>query len=202
MRKPSRLLTRAIKLFILLSGALAAVIPVVLLVGVLWASFPARDVAPGVTADRIEQVRLGMSPGQVVALLGRPYVLDSYKGSNSHNMANCGNFGATHTTMEVTDTTSIENFFRRVATDTAVHICDADDGRRHDRRSKLTYSRPGGFFRTYPMLWVHFDKLARVENVYAKEYAADDRCIYSLEADASQNINNLEAVHRLFGDGR
>ena len=201
MRRPSRLLTCAIKLFILLSGALAAVIPVVLLVGILWASFPARDVVPGVTADRIQQVRLGMSPTQVVALLGRPYVLDSFKGSNSHSMANCGNFDATQTTMEVTDTTSIESFFRRVAADTAVHICDANDERRHDRRSKLTYSRHGSFFRTYPMLWVHFDKLARVENVYAKEYAADNYCIYSLTADASQNFKNLEALRRLF-DGR
>ena len=177
MRRPSRLLTRAIKLFILLSGKLAAVIPVVLLVGVLWASFPARDVAPGVTADRIQQVRLGMTPAQVVATLGKPLnEIGSYRGQYPRNVARNPDFAR----LPLPETSYV------------------DGDRLHDQSCTFIYTRPGGFFRTYPMLWVHFDKQARVNNVYAKEYGADDQCIYSLTLDTSQSMSNLAALQRLF----
>ena len=158
-------------------------------------------IAPRVTARRIQQVEAGMSPAQVVAILGRPYHMATYKGSNTHFMANCADFESTQTQADVVDTTNIKEFFQRAAADTAVHICDANDDRKHDRNSTLTYTRPGSLLWTYPMLWVHFDKQARVSRVYAKEYAADDYCIYSLTAEASQNITNQEALDRLFGAG-
>ena len=167
-----------------------------------WMWFPDPVIAPQVTAARIQRVRLGMTPAQVVAVLGRPLVMASYKGSNTHRMTTCADFAATQVKADVTDTTDIAGFFRRVAADSAVHSCDLDDERKHDRRSTLTYTRHGGLFRTYPMLWVHFDKRARVDEVYAKECATDDRCIYALGADPfSPNTIDTEALRRLFGAG-
>lgn len=198
MLKPSSFLPHLLKLlFVLVWGSLAVVTLSFLCYGV----FPIPIIAPQVTAAGIQRVQLGMSQEQVVAILGRPYHVASYKGSNSHCIANCTDFKSTQMAAEVVDTTNINQFFQRAAADTAVHICDVGDERQHDRNSTFTYTQHGGMFWTYPMLWVHFDKQARVRGVYAKEYAADDMCIYSLAADAGQNITNQEALGRLFGAG-
>jgi hypothetical protein len=186
-------------MYVLVWSGLALVMVIFLFYGI----FPIPATVPQLTARRIQQVQLGMSPMQVVALLGRPYHMGSYKGSNSHSMANCADFNATKMEADVADTTSIEGFFQRAAADTAVHICDMNDDRRHERNSTFTYTRHGGVFWTYPMLWVHFDKQARVNSVYAKEYAGDDTCIYSLSAEASQyDMTNQEALSRLFDAGK
>lgn len=168
----------------------------------LWSWCWAGTVAPGVTAAGIRRVRPGMTPNQVTAILGRPYRFSSIKGSNTHYAATCADFAATQLEVELTDTTDIAGLFRRVAADTTVHSCDTHDERKHDRNSTFAYSQPGGPFRTYPMLWVHFNQQARVSNVCAKEYAADDHCIYALAADTIGNMLDQTALIRLFDSGR
>ena len=60
---------------------------VVMLVGSVASVFVVgRDVSAGVTAERVEQVRRGMSAVQLLAVLGRPYNVDSYKGSGTHSI--------------------------------------------------------------------------------------------------------------------
>ncbi|MBD2769471.1 hypothetical protein IC235_16400 [Hymenobacter sp. BT664] len=113
-------------------------------------------------------------------------------------MANSADFDATQKSVIAADTTSIADLFLRAALDTVPHVCDANDERKHYRRTKFTYTLEGGFMRTYPMLWVYFDEQARVNNVYAKEYAGDDFCIYSLSDNSSQRMYNEEAMNRLF----
>lgn len=143
-----------------------------------------------------------MTPGQVTAILGRPYRFTSSKGSTTHYTATCADFAATQLELSLTDTTDIAGLFRRVAADTTVHRCDAHDERKHDRSSTFIYTQPGGLLRTYPMLWGHFNQQTRVSNVFAKEYAADDHCIYTLAADTTNNMLDQVALIRLFNPGR
>lgn len=166
--------------------------------GAVKTFFPYKDVAAGVTAKGIQQVRVGMRPGQVTAILGRPYTMTSYKGSLSHKIG-CSTWAETELAEDVTDNTNIERFFRQLQADTTVHSCDLTDERKFDRRTTFIYSRPGGFFARYPMLWVHFDQRGLVNEVYAKEYDLDDTCIYSLSSDQSQNVNNETVLVDLFG---
>lgn len=158
------------------------------------------SVAPGVTAAGIRRVAVGMTPTQVLAKLGRPYWFSSTKGSGTH-LITCRDASA-QLTVQVADTTDVTGLFRRAVADTAMHVCDRQDERKHDRRSTLTYTQPGGLLRDYPMLWIHFDRLGRVSEVYAREYAVDDPCIYSLSADAQQNFAADDALRRLFDSGR
>lgn len=186
-------------------SAVLTVVALVTLCVVILAGFfvvygmPGGELAPGITARGITLVKLGMTYEQVEAILGRPYEIVSQKGSWAHKLG-CQQSSETVQALEVTATTDIQAFFRRIATDTTVHACDQDSEHKRNRQTTFHYTRRGGFARSYPMLWVHFDSTARVENVYAKEYDADDYCIYSLGEDTSQNIQNKEALRRLFSD--
>ena len=141
------------------------------------------DVAPGVTAAGIGRVRPGMSAVQVVGLLGRPYAIDSYKGSGMHKIG-CPDPAAGQRRVEVTDSLNLAAWLGRAAADSAVHRCDVGDFRAHDRNTTFIYSRPVVRVGRYPMLWVHFDSTARVSGVFAKQYTPyffveDDAMIYA-----------------------
>ena len=180
---------------------------VVMLVGSVASVFVVgRDVSAGVTAERVEQVRRGMSAVQLLAVLGRPYNVDSYKGSGTHSIENCHGAEANEgiVNAEVSDTLNIEALFRRATADSSVHKCDIGDFRARDRNTTFTYSRRVSGVGSYPMLWVHLDSTAHVSGVYVKQYTPyffieDDAVVYSDDAALATNPGRHEIMRRLFG---
>lgn len=165
-----------------------------------------RDVAAGVTTERVEQVRRGMSVPQLLAVLGRPYHVSSYKGSGTHRIDNCHGAEASEgvVSAEVSDTLHVEALLWRAAADSTVHKCDIGDFRAHDRNTTLTYSRPVAGVGSYPMLWVHLDSTAHVSSVFVKEYTPyffleDDFAFYSDAPELAANPGRHEMMRRLFG---
>ena len=149
-----------------------------------------RDAAPGVAAGSIVQVRPGMSAAQVLAVLGRPYRITSYKGNGTHLIRGCPNNREGVLNEEVSDTLNIVALLQRATADTAVHWCDRGAPWAHSRSTTFYYTRPVPLVGNYPMLWVHLDSAARVEGVYAAHYTPyffldDHSVIYSLYADNS-----------------
>ncbi|WP_201983305.1 hypothetical protein [Hymenobacter rubidus] len=165
-----------------------------------------RDVPLGVTAANVEGVRLGMSATQVLAILGHPYYVYSYKGSGTHRMETCQGAAAKDgvVDVEVNDTVGIVALLRRATADTAVHSCDLGDFRAHDRNTTFTYSRPVAWAGRYPMLWVHFDSTAHVSSVLVKGYTPyffleDDNVEYTATASPTANPYRKELLQYLFG---
>ena len=183
------------KLLVIITG-IHFVSCIALLTGIFL--FYQGDVAPGIRMSNILRVRLGMTHGEVENLLGNPYDVVSYKGSLTHKL-NCDNYSETIQTLSVISNKNIDKFFQHINIDTIVHSCDLNDARKHDRKTTFTYTYPGGLLSNYPMLWIHFDRTGKVNNIYSKEYAVNDSCIYSLETDSSQNISNKKSLCRLFG---
>ena len=147
-----------------------------------------HDAPAQVTASSIGQVQPGMSAAQVLALLGRPYHIRSYKGSGTHLISGCPNEREGLIDQEVSDTLNVLALLRRATADTTVHWCDRGDERAHDHRTTLAYTRPARWAGSYPMLCVHLDAAARVEDVYASHYTPyffleDHSLLYSISTD-------------------
>ena len=180
--------------FSLLAGSIASVFVV------------GRDVAAGVTSERVEQVRRGISAAQLLAVLGRPYHVYSSKGSGTHRIGKCADAEAGEGvfSVEVSDTLDVEALLRRATIDSTVHKCDVGDFRAHDRNTTFTYSRPVARVGSYPMLWVHLDSTAHVSGVFVKQYTPyffleDDVVVYSDDAALATNPSRHEIMRRLFG---
>ncbi|MBH8558438.1 hypothetical protein [Hymenobacter negativus] len=165
-----------------------------------------RDVPAGVTAANVERVRCGMNATQVMAVLGRPLSIYSYKGSGTHDMATCHGTANREgvVDVEVSDTMNVVALLRRATADTAVHACDIGDFRAHDRNTTFTYSRPVAVAGRYPMLWVMLDSTAHVSQVSVKGYTPyffleDDNTEYLATANPATNPYRKEILRQLFG---
>ncbi|WP_210428093.1 hypothetical protein [Hymenobacter artigasi] len=165
-----------------------------------------RDVPVDVTAANIERVRCGMNAAQVMAVLGRPLYVYSYKGSGTHSMETCQGIASREgvVNVEVSDTMDIVALLRRATADTAVHVCDIGDFRAHDRNTTFTYSRPVAWAGRYPMLWVMLDSTAHVSEVSVKGYTPyffleDDNGEYLATASPAANPYRKEILLQLFG---
>ena len=73
---------------------------------------------------------------------------------------------------------------------------------RYDKKGKtFTYTKVPKYKMTYPMLWIHFDKNAKVNQVFAKKYilwGADDECIYIQDSTINHKNYNQEPLRQMF----
>ena len=144
-----------------------------------------------------------MSAAQVLAVLGRPYHIESYKGRGIHNM-DCRRVAEGYYGGEVTDTLNIIALLHHATADSSVHKCDNGDFHAADRITTLTYSRPVDRVGSYPMVWVHLDSTARVASVGVKQYTPyffleDDCWVYMDKDELAVNPGRHENMRRLFG---
>jgi hypothetical protein len=203
MPRMPRLLKKILEVLLIGGGTMGGFVGFLVFLSIGSLFIDGRDVAPGVTTAGIETIRPGMSSAQVVALLGRPYYIDSYKGSGTHDVdGNCRTNDGLYRAA-VDDTLDIAGFLERATADSAVHSCDIGDFRAHDRNTTFTYSRPPAWAGRYPMLWVHFDSTAQVREVFAKQYTScffleDDAVIYSMNTTSLKSSARPKVMSDLF----
>ncbi|WP_276134397.1 hypothetical protein [Polluticoccus soli] len=142
------------------------------------------DVAPGVSADRIKKVNLGMKLEEVLALLGPPY---NYEIAHQMHMMSCRNPARGYYDVKPGEAKNICRKLERIFADTAF-CCEGYRNDLNESGFTLEYTRPVEFY-AYPMLWVHFDHQFRVRSVFAKKYYwLDEPVIYSLSHEIDSNL--------------
>ena len=147
------------------------------------------DIANNITGDKIKQVKKGMTLEQVVAILGRPYSINSLNGLHDFSCKT----PKPRLEMDINNQTNIKAEVEKIYNDTN-YCCE---GNKEDIQNKfvtLTYTRPVHLSLHYPMLWVHLDSTYKVYSVYAKQYdgilGLDDPCIYSGGVMDENKFNN------------
>ncbi|MEY4875065.1 MAG: hypothetical protein RL708_214 [Bacteroidota bacterium] len=147
------------------------------------------DIANDITGNKIKQVKKGMTLEQVVAILGRPYSINSLNGLHDISCRN----SKSRLEMDINNQTNIKEEVEKIYSDTS-YCCE---GNKEDLQNKfvtLTYTRPIKLSNHYPMLWVHLDSTYKVSNVYAKQYdgllGLDDPSIYSDSVIDEKKFNN------------
>jgi hypothetical protein len=139
----------------------------------------------------IKMVKCGMSPDEVIALLGKPV---SFK-----EKGHCHNIGSKLFKPEYATDSDFKNLtevMRKLALDTS-SCCEAyKDCKKRYQGYTLSYGGSSG-----PMwssdLWVHFDRDGKVCGVYAKRYGFldDELVVYSA---CEGNTYDEEALEKAF----
>ena len=150
----------------------------------------------------IEQIYIGMPLDSVIQLLGQPYSFNSDLGC--HDMT-CEHPRAV-SDIKMRKETDIIHVMDSIYQDTN-YCCESNRQamKTIEKNTTLTYTKRPFFLKSilksYPMLWVHLDSNYRVSSVYAKYYAADDKCIYSLSSSTIFPEEKERDVHvKLFVD--
>lgn len=138
-----------------------------------------QDLSEDITANEVEEIRIGMTLEQVERILGQPYEIHSLSGLHELNCPN----PKPRLVQEIDSETDIRQIVNAKFSDTN-YCCDGNRDDLAIKRVTLTYSKPVWLSKYYPMLWVHLDSNFQVYHVYAKRYEGglgfDDPAIYSL----------------------
>lgn len=132
----------------------------------------------------IERIYIGMPLDSVVLVLGQPCSFSSDLGCHDLTCKQSRNVSD----IKMRKETDIIHVMDSIYQDTN-YCCQTNRAmmRTIKKNTTLTYTkRPFSLMsilKSYPMLWVHLDSNYRVSSVYAKYYAADDKCIYSLSSN-------------------
>ena len=172
-----------IKIFLSIVGLILLFVLAVNILGVR------SDIANNITGDKIKAIKKGMTLEQVVAILGRPYSINSLNGLHDISCKT----PKPRLEIDINNQTNIKAEVEKIYNDTN-YCCEGNKEDLQDKYVTLTYTRPVNFSKHYPMLWVHLDSTYRVSNVYAKQYdglfGLDDPCIYSDGVMDENKFNN------------
>lgn len=133
------------------------------------------DLAPGVNPDAIRAIQLGMTMDEVIGKLGMPLSIGVRLGTHD---------GRCRGPWKPLDHDVSNEAQIRAFLDSAFNTrpcCETMRREQQERRFNLTYSRLVGHHG--PMLWVHFNGLGRVTEVFAKLYShtfPDEHGLYLL----------------------
>ena len=153
------------------------------------------DVAPGVSPAGIRSIELGMSKDEVVGILGPPLSVSAWLGVHKGDCVGLGR----PTDRGVTSTTQITMFLDSIFS--ATPCCEALRHQQEEGRYTLVYSRMVDENGVSPMLWVHFDGLGQVREVFAKLNSRvpfrDDKGIYMRNARGTYLMDE-DLLHEYF----